>query len=71
MKINETLTKVKANMVGSIIGAGAGYLVAKRVIKTEKMLWTGLTIVAGIVVGAMISSNMKAKSGVPTASIVK
>jgi hypothetical protein len=46
-------------------------MVAKRVLKTTNNITTGVVVVLGVVAGAMVQSNMKAKSSVPTAAIVK
>lgn len=68
--MKEQLETLKKNPLGLAIGAGAGYLVAVKLVKTEK-LWTKIAVaLAGAVAGAMIQSKVTAKKGVPTASLV-
>jgi outer membrane lipoprotein SlyB len=70
IKLNETVSTAKSNVMGLILGAGAGYLVATKAMKTEKMWVKVASAVVGGVVGSMIQSKMSAKKGVPTATIV-
>ncbi len=68
--MKKTIDTLKANPMGLVVGAGAGYLVAVKLVKTEK-LWTKIAIaLAGAVAGAMVQSKVVAKKGVPTASVV-
>lgn len=69
--MKQTIAKVQSNIGGSVIGGVAGYLVAKNVVKTQKMWATGLVVALGVIAGAMVQSNMKAKSSAPTASTMK
>jgi len=69
--MKQTIAKVQSNIGGSLIGGVAGYLVANRVIKTDKMWTTGLVVALGVIAGAMVQSNMKAKASVPTAATTK
>jgi hypothetical protein len=69
--MKQTIAKVQSNIGGSLIGGVAGYLVAKRVIKTDKMWTTGIVVALGVIAGAMVQSNMKAKASVPTAATTK
>jgi len=68
--MKETVAKMKNNPMGLILGAGAGFLVAKQLMKTEKMWVIVASAVVGGVAGAMVQANMKAKKGVPTATTV-
>ncbi len=69
--MNATIEKVKSNPMGLVLGAGAGFLVAKKLVKTEKM-WVLVAItLAGGIAGALAQSHMKAKKGVPTAATTK
>ena len=68
--MKDTVAKLKNNPMGLILGAGAGFLVAKQLVKTEKMWVLVAVTVAGGVAGAMVQANMKAKKGVPTATTV-
>ena len=69
-QVTEQIGKLKSNPIGTLAGAGAGYLVAKKLVKTDKMWMTLAITVVGGVVGAMVQANMKAKKGVPTATTV-
>ena len=68
LKVKETVTKVTTNAMGGVIGGVAGYMVAKKVIKTEKMWLLAVVTVVGVIGGAMVQAKMKAKKGVPTAN---
>jgi outer membrane lipoprotein SlyB len=64
--MKEVVTKVTSNPIGLLVGAGAGYLIASKVIKSDKMWITVVSAVVGGVVGATIQSRMKAKASQPT-----
>lgn len=69
--VNKTVSVVKNNFIGAIVGAGAGFLVAKKVIKTEKT-WLKIVItIVGAGVGATAQSKFFAKKGAPTSATVK
>jgi outer membrane lipoprotein SlyB len=68
--MKEQIAKIKTNPVGTGVGAVGGYLIATKVLKTEKLWMTIAVAVVGGVVGAMVQANMKAKKGMPTASTV-
>jgi hypothetical protein len=68
--MKDTVAKLKNNPMGVVLGAGAGFLVAKQLIKTEKMWVVIATAVVGGVAGAMVQASMKAKGSQPTASTV-
>lgn len=68
--MKEQFNKIKSNPIGLLVGAGAGFLVATKGIKTDKMWVKVVSAVVGGVAGAMVQSKIKAKRGVPTASIV-
>jgi outer membrane lipoprotein SlyB len=68
--MKEQISTLKNNPIGLVVGAGAGYLVATKLVKTDKM-WMKIGIaLAGAVAGAMVQAKIKAKKGVPTASTV-
>lgn len=69
-KVTEQIGNLKSNPIGAIAGAGAGYLVATKLVKSEKMWMTIAIAVVGGILGAMVQSNMKAKNGMPTATTV-
>ena len=65
------IAKITNNPVGSIAGGVVGYYAAKRMGKVTNMwLLAGITV-AGVVVGAMVQSTMKAKAGAPTSATIK
>jgi len=68
--MKEQFNKIKSNPIGLLVGACAGFLVATKGIKTEKMWVKVVSAVVGGVAGAMIQSKIKAKASVPTASTV-
>jgi hypothetical protein len=68
--MKKQIQNITANPVGSAVGAVGGWMVATRVLKSEN-IWIKLaSAVVGGVVGAMVQSNIKAKKGVPTATVV-
>lgn len=68
--IKDNVAKVKNNPLGAIAGVGAGYLVATKLVKTEKMWMKVVISLVGGVAGAMVQAKMKARKGVPTAQTV-
>lgn len=68
--VKEQIAKLTSNPVGSLVGVGAGYYVAKKLIKTDKMWMVVVVSVLGGVAGAMAQAKWKAKKGVPTATTV-
>lgn len=64
--IKKTTGTVKANALGAVIGAGAGFFAAKKFMPGNKYAMVG-GILLGLIAGAMVSSAVKPK-GVPTAS---
>jgi hypothetical protein len=69
-KVTEQIGNLKSNPIGTLAGVGAGYLVAKKLIKTDKMWMVVVVSVLGGFAGAMVQSKMKAKKGMPTATTV-
>jgi len=69
--IKTTIAKVTNNPMGALIGAGAGYMVAKKVAKMDKWYYLAGAVLLGAIAGGMVQSRMKAKASVPTASNVK
>lgn len=68
--MNKVVSTMKSNPMGVILGAGAGYLVATKGIKTTNTWYLIGTCVAGAIVGASIQSKMSAKASQPTASTI-
>jgi len=69
-KSKEVVSMVKNNPIGLLVGAAAGYGIAKKLIKTEKTWVLVTTVVVTALVGSMVQSKMKAKSSQPTAATV-
>lgn len=70
VKVKETNSTVKNNVVGAIVGAVGGWLIAVKAIKTENVWFKGGLALVGAVAGAITESKIKAKKGVPTAKTV-
>jgi F0F1-type ATP synthase assembly protein I len=62
--------KAQNNPLGLLVGAGAGFLVAKKLIKTQKTWVLVATSIVGAVAGVLVQSKMKAKASQPTAKTV-
>ena len=59
----DTTAKVKASPVASIAGGLAGFYLAKRMMKEKKNMYVLIgAALAGVVVSAMIASNIKTKN---------
>lgn len=67
--MKDAVSKVTGNPIGAIAGGVLAYYVGKKMIQNNLLL-IGATIV-GVYIGAMVQSGVKAKSSVPTASVVK
>lgn len=57
--IQDTTAKIKANPISTLLGGVAGFLVAKRLMKTENNYAVIGAVVVGALGGAMISASMK------------
>jgi outer membrane lipoprotein SlyB len=68
--MKEQISNLKSNPIGLGVGAVAGYLVATKLVKTEKMWMKVAIAIAGGVLGAMVQAKIKAKQGVVTPAIV-
>jgi hypothetical protein len=68
--IDKLTTTYKNNLIGTVLGISAGYLLAKK-LGYEKQLTVIPFMVVGSLSGANLESYLKAKKGVPTASLVK
>jgi hypothetical protein len=66
--IKTTVTKVKNNPLATLAGAGAGFLIARKMKVTNKYYIAG-AILAGAVVAAFTSSYVKQTKSTPKASI--
>lgn len=69
--MNSIISTVKSNPVGLIVGAGAGFLIAKKVVKTDKVIVLVAVTAVTAILGAMAQSKMHAKKSEPTAATVK
>lgn len=66
--IKDNVAKIKNNPVGAVVGAGAGYLVATKLVKTANIwLQVGIAVIGGVT-GALVQSKIKARKSQPTAS---
>jgi F0F1-type ATP synthase assembly protein I len=70
-QVSVIVAKAKNNVVGMLVGGGAGFLVGKKVIKTEKTWVLIVSTLVGAVVGTLVSASIKAKSSQPTDATVK
>lgn len=69
--MKEQLKKITSNPIGSIVGAGAGWVASSKVLGISN-LWLKLAVTAvGAIGGAMVQQNIKAKKSAPTAETVK
>ncbi len=69
--VNKTVSTVKNNFVGAIVGAGLGFLANKKVIKSDKTWVKIVSVVVGAALGATAQSKFFAKKGAPSAASVK
>jgi hypothetical protein len=69
--IKDNLKKVTGHPVVSLVGVGIGYLVATKVVKTEKLWLKAVITVGTAVLTAIAYDKFAAKKGAPTAEIVK
>jgi outer membrane lipoprotein SlyB len=71
MDIKKQVSKITANPLGLIAGAGLGFVAAKKFSKTgNKYVLIGATVAGGIL-GALAQAAYKAKKGAVTATTVK
>lgn len=66
--INAQIQKMTSNPVGSVVGLGVGYWVAKNYMPSQTWITVVVTILGGIA-GANVASGMGRK-GTPTATTV-
>jgi outer membrane lipoprotein SlyB len=71
MDIKKQVSKITANPIGLIAGAGVAYMATKKLYKGgNKYVLMGATVV-GAITGAMLQAAYKAKKGTVTATTVK
>lgn len=68
--IEKLTTTYKNNVIGTIAGLAAGYLLAKK-LGYEKSITLFPFMVVGSITGSNLEAYLKAKRSVPTASIIK
>ncbi len=68
--LNSMISGYKNNIIGTALGIGAGYLLAKKLGYADK-----ITVIPFLVVGSLVGSQaqhfIRAKKGMPTADMVK
>ena len=69
-QIKTLVAKAQNNPLGLLVGAGAGFLVGKKLIKTHKVWALVVSSVVGGIAGVLIQSKMRAKAGQPTKAVV-
>lgn len=67
----KVVAKVKNNVVGAVVGAGAFYWASGKYANVSKMWMKVGVALVGAVVGANVQGMIKARKGTPTASTVK
>jgi len=71
MDIKKQISKITANPIGLLAGAGLGFMAAKKFSKTgNKYVLIGATVAGGIL-GALAQAAYKAKKGAVTVNTVK
>ena len=68
--VKKTTAKVRNNPIGLVVGAGAGYFLAKKYGKVSKPWKLIACAVVGGVVGAHVNSFITAKRSAPTKEVV-
>jgi len=71
MDVRENVARIKSNWIGGAAGAIGGFLVAKKVAKTQKTWILIGSAVVGAVAGAVIQAKIAAKKGAPTKKTVE
>jgi hypothetical protein len=69
--LTKTLTKVKANPIGAIVGMGAGYYAVKKYMPLSSTPIVLIGAVLGAIAGANVSSMIQAKRSTPTMAQIK
>lgn len=68
--VKTQLSRLTANPIGALAGAGAGYYAATKLIHTGKWYATAAVILVGAILGATVQAHM-GKGGAPTAAVAK
>lgn len=68
--INSMIKGYTNNLVGTVLGIGAGYLLARK-LGYEKKITLVPFLVVGSIVGMSAEHYIKAKKGMPTAEMTK
>ena len=66
--VNQSISRMTTNPIGTVVGAYAGYYVAKNLVKSQQMWMTVAIAIVGGVIGAGVQARMGAKK--PTAVTV-
>jgi hypothetical protein len=68
--LDKLTTTYKNNIIGTVLGVTAGYYLAKK-LGYEKTLTIVPFMLVGSLSGANLQAYVRAKKGIPTASLVK
>jgi hypothetical protein len=68
--LDKLTTTYKNNIIGTVLGVTAGYYLAKK-LGYEKTLTIIPFMLVGSLSGANLQAYVRAKKGIPTASLVK
>jgi len=68
---NKTISQVKANPIGAIVGMGAGYYAVKKYMPLSSTPIVIIGAILGAIAGANVSSMIQAKKSMPTRAQVK
>jgi ethanolamine transporter EutH len=68
--LDKLTTTYKNNIIGTVLGVTAGYYLAKK-LGYEKTLTIIPFMLVGSLSGANLQAYIRAKKGIPTASLVK
>lgn len=60
--MNKIISTIKSNPAGAIVGAAAGFYIAKKYVKVEKPSLLILATVVGVSAGIFIQANVMKKS---------
>lgn len=68
--LDKTISQVKANPIGAVVGMGAGYYAVKKLMPASSTTVVIIGIVLGALAGANVSGMIRAKGSVPSKKTV-